>query len=100
SLVPHLHSFPTRRSSDLTQVIVQRGILRRKFQRLLKIGHGRVKIRNLQVRCAEIADVSTIVGTQTDRGLEFGDCPLSIPILQIRSEEHTSELQSPYDLVC
>src|SRR5207248_10539890 len=32
-----------------------------------------------------------------------GNCPLRIPLMMYdisRSEEHTSELQSPYDLVC
>src|SRR5437867_12366566 len=54
-----LHSFPTRRSSDLT--------------------HGRIR------------------GPRTDPGSRSRESPNR---LLDRSEEHTSELQSPYDLVC
>src|SRR5207248_9616604 len=59
---PDLHSFPTRRSSDL---LVQ-----------AHAQHDAGAHQRLRLRC----------------GGEARDDP--------RSEEHTSELQSPYDLVC
>src|SRR5207248_9537549 len=66
-----LHSFPTRRSSDL--VVVDPVALVKEIDGLRKLG---VKIgRNLL-----LSDAAHLV----------------LP----RSEEHTSELQSPYDLVC
>src|SRR5437867_13422894 len=57
-----LHSFPTRRSSDLTAESRRHGI--------------------------EI--IRETVGARVEL------CAVGI----VRSEEHTSELQSPYDLVC
>src|SRR6266516_6651101 len=60
---PHrdLHSFPTRRSSDLPRRGLRGGVARHPFDAQAR-GHRRVGRR--------------------------------------RSEEHTSELQSPYDIVC
>src|SRR5207248_8305723 len=57
-----LHSFPTRRSSDL----LSRDACARRRARAAQVGH--------------------VLSRQPGAG--------------IRSEEHTSELQSPYDLVC
>src|SRR5207248_11115854 len=70
-----LHSFPTRRSSDLRPsdragVWVQRG------QRSRDLHDARRRARKIQ------------------RYRSPGQA------IDIRSEEHTSELQSPYDLVC
>src|SRR5207248_4137201 len=31
---------------------------------------------------------------------QLDECPLTLRDIEARSEEHTSELQSPYDLVC
>src|SRR5437867_189405 len=67
-----LHSFPTRRSSDLT------GRNGRPF--------GLTKFRTMHP-CDEPR--SEWVSDNVDRITRVG-----------RSEEHTSELQSPYDLVC
>src|SRR5437867_8759468 len=60
-----LHSFPTRRSSDL---VVQLGRLEEDVERQIDPGPPPGRVRQAA-------------------GL-------------LRSEEHTSELQSPYDLVC
>src|SRR5437867_9912418 len=67
---PHrdLHSFPTRRSSDLA-------------------GHEARGIQRHQLHEA---------GGRTARTADVRRCDDDVP----RSEEHTSELQSPYDLVC
>src|SRR5207248_11766440 len=59
----HLHSFPTRRSSDL------------KLSRTASMGAERFS-------------------------LYFAESCSREPLIRRRSEEHTSELQSPYDLVC
>src|SRR5437867_6690502 len=64
-----LHSFPTRRSSDLISFFEDDGF------------HF-IGFRQEPLECP--------VGRTLKRALD----------LAIRSEEHTSELQSPYDLVC
>src|SRR5699024_12688527 len=77
---PHrdLPSFPTRRSSDLGQ-------LRHRGRRLVQpVGAGAV--RRLQGRCP--GRLVRAVG-RPDRAKRIK-----------RSEEHTSELQSRFDLVC
>src|SRR5207248_10532690 len=90
----HLHSFPTRRSSDLHAfgVMGSRGhkdfiiVLDRRF---FKHMHD--------FREKGVGDL------RNDRPQEFG-CgrkPAPAPACsETRSEEHTSELQSPYDIVC
>src|SRR5699024_11546061 len=82
-LYPYLHSFPTRRSSDLA-VDFHTSILKDKI-------------------CIVI-DFQSIICI-TDCGKPFQNTPaLSTHQKQIgidhRSEEHTSELQSRFDLVC
>src|SRR5437867_6510006 len=78
-----LHSFPTRRSSDLEEgsrlVVEDRGdaIVFRPVARLEDLGGSLSKTTTLE-RMLKILDESR----------------------KDRSEEHTSELQSPYDLVC
>src|SRR5207248_8937841 len=84
----HLHSFPTRRSSDLkiACVVVETGA-------------------TFYVLTADLRDTAftgllgprrvTALSTDTTRAADFS--ALRTPG---RSEEHTSELQSPYDLVC
>src|SRR5207248_11227502 len=90
-----LHSFPTRRSSDLAEaeppqpaeprarsrrelaaVGSRRGAARRDSSSFLSIGGRRRRTGFLRVHAARIRSG------------------------RARSEEHTSELQSPYDLVC
>src|SRR5438477_8390530 len=71
----HLHSFPTRRSSDLFERLEQRGLL--------------------------AADVRA--GAAMDRELErvlASRHALPEVAALVRSEEHTSELQSHVNLVC
>src|SRR5207244_13126127 len=69
---PHryLHSFPTRRSSDL---VVHRLVV-------LRLGEDRLQVRRVLL---------WIVDRLADRRSR-----------EVRSEEHTSELQSPDHLVC
>src|SRR5207248_8828362 len=78
---PHrdLHSFPTRRSSDLSSGLGQ-GLA------LAKATAASTASRPSRSIWARTAAVAT---------------PCSCNLVQEqRSEEHTSELQSPYDLVC
>src|SRR5205807_10033088 len=82
---PDLHSFPTRRSSDL------RGVSRCAHRRELQVAHRTryaqsARAQGLEVRAAcEECDVNF-----SGRGQAPAE----------RSEEHTSELQSPCNLVC
>src|SRR5437762_6003363 len=76
---PYLHSFPTRRSSDL---VLEYG---RAVQRVQDLDYGLTADR-LRL---EAADVSGPDAKHADA-----------PFTKERSEEHTSELQSPMYLVC
>src|SRR5207249_9826851 len=74
-----LHSFPTRRSSDLKRVT-------RRDRREREAGD-----EVLDVDLGELAHlIDHALGRPVLRRLEIG----------VRSEEHTSELQSRFDLVC
>src|SRR5690606_41921242 len=94
----HLHSFPTRRSSDLALAVDRqdsdpdsnlnfvRAFLRwRQTQPILKFGGERVRSPDLAPLIA------------WDR---YSDDTLLTCIANFRSEEHTSELQSRENLVC
>src|SRR5207248_11336768 len=75
-----LHSFPTRRSSDLPE---QRRGHGRGERRRLRVVHRDRHERRVSVDRAVVRAIRKRVGAG-----------------EARSEEHTSELQSPYDLVC
>src|SRR5437879_10347165 len=78
----YLHSFPTRRSSDLDRGPTQLREIER-VERLVQLEQ----------------DVVGRVDDVVDRPLAHGGEPLGEPG-GARSEEHTSELQSPMYLVC
>src|SRR5437867_9902410 len=80
-----LHSFPTRRSSDLDEMRLRRA-------------DGEYRwflVRTVPLR-DEQGNIVKWYGTSTD----IEDRKRAEDALRERSEEHTSELQSPYDLVC
>src|SRR5207249_6963686 len=86
-----LHSFPTRRSSDLGATIIQRHRFRhdadttRALHEDVVIGEQRVVLRDTRFEVVE----------------EFARlCSPTCGQVVVRSEEHTSELQSRFDLVC
>src|SRR5207249_10644222 len=94
--LPHLHSFPTRRSSDLGSTpIAHHG-------RAHLVINRRISSRN----CPSVSRKpgSTSLGSSTTGAAPgtlaarlANSCALAI---RLRSEEHTSELQSRFDLVC
>src|SRR5207248_10204218 len=97
---PPLHSFPPRRSSDLASYSP---IMTSAADRLGRVRDDIAKAASLAGR--DPADVQLIAVTK-GRGAEeveplmaagqrdFGESRVQ----EARSEEHTSELQSPYDL--
>src|SRR5206468_12939361 len=82
---PHLHSFPTRRSSDLQTATAARRSPTRRCRESSAPGSGKL--------CET---------TSCSRGCFCPSChPSSAASRRLsRSEEHTSELQSRSDLVC
>src|SRR5205807_8752083 len=85
----HLPSFPTRRSSDLP---AGRGRARRGRRRPTLDRRARPRGRRPVAMNGPVRGLSPGMA----RTATFGDCPRTPP----RSEEHTSELQSPCNLVC
>src|SRR5207248_3662455 len=87
---PTLHPFPTRRSSDLTNLA----------SRLC----GEAKADQIVVSRRVYGMVEPWVEARALDDLQlkgFNHPVLAMEIVErARSEEHTSELQSPYDLVC
>src|SRR5207248_10864494 len=86
-----LHSFPTRRSSDLE---VSARLTRCHFA--VTAGNG----WSLELACVGIPQLLIVQDERhwpTAQRLEEEGAAVC---LGWRSEEHTSELQSPYDLVC
>src|SRR5207248_10770768 len=87
---PPLHSFPTRRSSDLA----------------LGLGMAAVADHDdLAALAQHLLDLAMHLGDQRTGGVEYPQAAaLGFRLYRLRhamrSEEHTSELQSPYDLVC
>src|SRR5207249_11443925 len=75
----HLHSFPTRRSSDLS---AKSSLRARPYGRRARRG----SCRSTRLCGSTTADPDSLWGRD--------------PIDATRSEEHTSELQSRFDLVC
>src|SRR5207248_11245778 len=92
---PALHSFPTRRSSDLPSAGVPSSGAPAWSERLprgqrLHVGvGGRLRVR---VGRDGVHLPAHAVGVERPELVRL--------CVAARSEEHTSELQSPYDLVC
>src|SRR5437764_9955923 len=74
----YLHSFPTRRSSDL---------------RSSKLGRPRASAVRRRTWCLRAGRAAPSISERSRRR-----APAALP--HARSEEHTSELQSPMYLVC
>src|SRR5206468_6805423 len=94
------HSFPTRRSSDLTGDRVVRGSGPDKPLLYLGRVDSQVKVLGHRVELAEI-EAAVREASGLDRVLALGWPTTESGADGIaRSEEHTSELQSRSDLVC
>src|SRR5207249_10838476 len=76
---PPLHSFPTRRSSDLAAFLWDKGV---EYTTLLG--------QYFKTRFTELGGTIALEDSYEDKATDFS----------ARSEEHTSELQSRFDLVC
>src|SRR5690606_41454718 len=96
----HLHSFPTRRSSDLDFVFLEEGQDPDSFLR-------RFGAERFQKKIAEALSLADFMIQHLARGLALDQAAgraalakaVSEKIRKIRSEEHTSELQSRENLV-
>src|SRR5207248_3364678 len=95
-----LHSFPTRRSSDLFLVLL-RGISRNDRRKHLRLEGS------LTGKLPKMID-ARVAGNLVNPGAEGRSGAVTLAVFQnakedlldevfARSEEHTSELQSPYD---
>src|SRR5207248_7008362 len=94
------HSFPTRRSSDLLPALV--GEIRLMAENgLAPMQALMAATRNAAAVCRADDRLGSIeVGKLADLIVVDGDPLEDLNRLgHVRSEEHTSELQSPYDLV-
>src|SRR5205085_11458329 len=90
-VLPYLHSFPTRRSSDLLRALCA-GLLQRTYEtRSVRALRPAALCRRLPVGPCAGADEHA-----GRAGLEGVGCRSR----RRRSEEHTSELQSQSNLVC
>src|SRR5207248_10196312 len=93
---PDLHSFPTRRSSDLGRID---SLYRAE-------GYYLAHVSVIKVYEADSSRVRVVFDVDEGRRVAVarvaleGNTHLPTDRLVGRSEEHTSELQSPYDLVC
>src|SRR5690606_41405400 len=95
ALPRYLHSFPTRRSSDLADRVEQAGLA------VVDVTHdGDHRRTDLQVRLvALVLAVGEVEALQQLTVLVLGADDLD-DVVHLRSEEHTSELQSRENLVC
>src|SRR5207244_8274646 len=89
--LPHLPSFPTRRSSDL-RLTGQQIALMFSISNLLCLRWTQQRTVTIPISCFADQDVSVV--------LRITDLSRFRGTQQLRSEEHTSELQSPDHLVC
>src|SRR5690606_41117069 len=94
ALSRHLHSFPTRRSSDLERIILleQQGVVRCVCQpKLCMVESGNLSHYQYR-RFHRNGDKMCAIHPYDAHGAQF--------VSKKRSEEHTSELQSRENLVC
>src|SRR5207248_10084955 len=87
-----LHSFPTRRSSDLLDDEYLKKRLPGREYRILRW----IRLRAIHAYYTCAFRNSSLLLSYAQSLSRASDPELSA----FRSEEHTSELQSPYDLVC
>src|SRR5207248_10606034 len=95
---PVLHSFPTRRSSDLMSKATLYTYFRAKEEMLAAISRETIEAftRELALVLRSSLPPDEKLRRVVRQHVRFVIANRSF----LRSEEHTSELQSPYDLVC
>src|SRR5688500_5674740 len=91
------HTFPTRRSSELRQLLPG--------HQLVRAVHIRDLDRLAATRLGDLDEIDALVRVQVHRVPHADRVPELLLAdrhrsLELRSEEHTSELQSPSNLVC
>src|SRR5207249_12280504 len=95
--LPHLPSFPTRRSSDLQVLGEQQFLLRELLRDRLVEGRGPTRRDIFLSEAILEREIQRFhahaLGNTRDR-------PDHAHVRRQRSEEHTSELESRFDLVC
>src|SRR5207249_9299446 len=95
-----LHSFPTRRSSDLRDTQQRRLSAADELPLLAGALIAGAAVRTRIVGCKERADDELASFERPDSAADlFNDAAVFVSHRR-RSEEHTSELQSRFDLVC
>src|SRR5699024_12878899 len=83
---PILPSFPTRRSSDLASPVIENAVGRHVVRTRLRDGVAAISVDALAYLGSFWESMGDVSGEES---FTYG-----------RSEEHTSELQSRFDLVC
>src|SRR5207248_10074776 len=95
-----LHSFPTRRSSDLIGKIAECPSNRRR-RRIVNDCKDNARRQHSTGKIDERKLCTTIdCNTVSYNFVRAASVTFYFAFVSRRSEEHTSELQSPYDLVC
>src|SRR5690606_41886689 len=97
-LPPDLHSFPTRRSSDLARPEMRRE-LRRAGSRFVSSSISVRRVSRLPCRRRATVEHARNRLGRLGRSLDIAELARSFRAAP-RSEEHTSELQSRENLVC
>src|SRR5207302_8963987 len=88
----HLHSFPTRRSSDLL-IVAHKRLFLTEFRHIFR----RLAFRRISSPMQLHLRAGVLSAARVTRS-SFSK--LEVPTSRLRSEEHTSELQSRENLVC
>src|SRR5206468_9246029 len=90
------HSFPTRRSSDLPELMPDEVGLH-------DVHEGEIRVAVLEIFPEIVRDAllgEHAVQRRAVRRNRVVECEWHFEVMELRSEEHTSELQSRSDLVC
>src|SRR5206468_12794371 len=95
-----LPSFPTRRSSDLAEILEQPQSAQHDGEAEVEVGRGGVDTELDPQRTAGRELLAELVCGDDVDGAGGQQLHLAVDVHDDRSEEHTSELQSRSDLVC
>src|SRR5205807_9986554 len=96
ALLHYPPSFPTRRSSDLIIMLPVGILMAFAAMKVLGIGSNIMSLGGIAIAIGAMIDGAIVMIENAHKHLERA--PPDKP--RLRSEEHTSELQSPCNLVC